>query len=171
MSGTGSKLPVAPCRGLKPEARFGRGAFTLVEMVCVMVIITLSAAIATPRFANFLAHQRVEAAARRVAADLAYAQRHAKFTSDSQTVRFNKPADMYTLIGLPHPDFPGQPHHTKLGSEPYEATIKTLNVGGDADLIFDGFGKPDSAATITLAVGKYEKTVIVDGNTGEATVP
>ena len=58
-----------------------KNAFTLLEVALVLTIIGILSAIAVPRYANFVAGQRADATARRITTDLAFAQRHARVTS------------------------------------------------------------------------------------------
>jgi prepilin-type N-terminal cleavage/methylation domain-containing protein len=115
-----------------------RPGFTLVEVIFVMVLLAIVSAMAIPRYANFLAHHRAEAAANRIATDLALAQRQAKFSSTARTVTFNVAAESYTLVGIAHPDHPSQPYVVALSDEPYAAAIVSADFGGDSTVIFNG---------------------------------
>ena len=148
-----------------------RPAFTLVELVIVTVILGIVAGIAVPRYANFLAHQHVEAAARRIVVDLSLAQRRARFGSTAQTVTFDVVGDGYTLVGMQDPDHPSQPYTIALSREPYQAAIISADFGGDAQIIFDGWGAPDSGGSVVVQVGSHQKTIDVDPDTGQASVP
>lgn len=145
--------------------RDGR-AFTLVELLCVMVILALMAGMATPRFAGFLAIERAEAAARRITADLALAQRRAAYTSTGITVTFNVASNTYQVGGMDHPDHPGQPYLVALGEDPYGATLLSASLGGDAGITFNGYGDPDSSGTIVIQVGSRTKTITIDPEAG-----
>lgn len=147
-------------------------AFTMLELAVVITILGTLALIAVPRYANFLAEQRVDAAARRLAADLAYAQRSARMSSRNQTVRFNVSGDSYTLEDLPDPDHAGADYGVVLRKEPYGAAITSVSLGGDTDVIFDGYGIPVSGGggTIQLRVGNTARTVSIDAQTGQTEI-
>lgn len=145
-----------------------RGGFSLAELACIVVIIGILAAIAAPRLSNSLALQRVEAAARRIVVDLAFAQRHAKSSNASQTLRFDPAANVYSFVGMPHPDHPAREYGVALQEEPYRATLVSANFGGDTDIIFDVFGVPDSGGSVVIRVGNHLRTVTVDAVTGRA---
>lgn len=143
--------------------------FSLAEVVCVVVIIGTLAAIAAPRFSNSLALQHVEAAARRLVVDLTLAQRQAKSSNASQTVRFDPAAGKYSLVGMPHPDHPAREYGVSLQEEPYSATLVSADFDGDQEIIFDVFGVPDSGGSVVIRAGNHVRTIVVDADTGKAT--
>lgn len=143
-------------------------AFSLTELAVVLVITGILAGIALPRYADAVATRRLDAAARRLVVDLSLARSRAKTSSTSQTVAFDVSADKYELVGMDHPDRAGQPYRVQLSDEPYQAKIVSVQFGGDAEIVFDGFGMPDTKGTIVIQVGGYQKTVIVDPLTGQA---
>lgn len=137
----------------------------------VVFIIGVVSAIALPRYAGFVAQQRAEATARRIIADLTYARHHARLASTAQAVDFAEGDDSYyDLVGMIDPDHPGQPYRVDLKKEPYSAVIYSVTLGDDSQVIFDGYGNPDSGGTIAIRVGDYLKTVAVDPDTGRASM-
>ncbi len=154
-------------RGLKPAAQLcRRSAFTAVEFIVVLAIVAIFATIAVPRFANSLAQRRVEGAVRRITSDLAFARRRAKLTSTSLTVTFDLGVDAYELEGMQHPDHPGRGYVVSLSDTGYGATIVSADLGDDAEIVFDGYGMPDSGGTIVISVGNFQETITVDGTSG-----
>ncbi len=153
----------------KPEnkERTVRRGFTIAEAIMVLVILGTIGMIALPRYAGFAANQNLEAAARKVTADLLLAQRQARRTSASQTVTFSVLQNKYQLVGMNHPDHPSQPFEITLGDEPYRARILSASFGSSTQITYDGFGKPNFGGQIVIAVGAYQKTVSVDGGTGK----
>lgn len=145
-----------------PESNKGR-AFSLVEAVFVTAIIGIISAIALPRYAGFVATQQTEAAARRVLADLTYAQRQARLTSSPKRVVFYAGTGNYELPDMASIERKGKTYSVDLTSDPYRATILTANFGGDGAVIFDGYGSPDTSGSVIISVGKYRQTVTVDG--------
>ena len=137
----------------------------------VFVVMATLVSMAAPRLSNSIALQRVEAAARRIVVDHALAQRQARSSNASQTVLFKPGTHEYSLVGMPHPDHPGLEYKVLLAEEPYGASIVSANFGGDADIIFDVFGVPDSGGSVVIQVGNHVRTVTVDAITGRATTP
>ena len=147
-----------------------RRAFTYVELISVVFIIGILSAIVAPRFFESLSYHRAEAAARRIKTDLDLARRRARTTSASQTVTFLPNADSYSLNGVDHMDHVGLAYEVDISAVPYEASIVSADFGGDAVLVFDGYGVPDSAGQVVVQAGETKRTVSVDAETGRATI-
>ena len=143
--------------------------FSLLELVMVLSIVVILAAVAAPRFASANARYRADFAARRVAADLSLAQTHARSTGTSVTVRFGVDQNRYTLVGVEALDGSGD-YSVNLDQSPYLATLASAEFGDDGDLIFNGWGKTDSAGTLTLTVGHETRTLDVNSPSGEVTI-
>jgi prepilin-type N-terminal cleavage/methylation domain-containing protein len=156
-------------RPIRLAAASPRG-FSLVEVVLVLVITACLAGIVLPRFGNAAAKQRADAAAKRIARDLSLAQNRAITSSASQTVTFNVGASSYTLAGMAAPDHSSQTYQVFLGQEPYNVTMVSANFGGNAVLIFNGYGAPDSDGSIVIRAAGFQKTIALDPDTGQASV-
>ena len=144
--------------------------FTLIDLIMAIVVIAIVAAIATPRYANALTRYRAEAAARRVVADLALARQTAKSTSSSRTVQFDAADDSYLIPNVRELDTAGTMYRVQMQDPPYQANIDSVDLGGDAQITFDGFGIPDSGGFVVVQAGDYQYTVVVDPQTGAAEV-
>ena len=156
-----------------PTGRIGRAAtaFSLIELVVVLVVVGVVAAIAVPRYSGALIRYRVDAAANRVAADLELARAEASKTSRNCTIRFYTAGDWYRLEGVA--DFmrgTGADYDIYLDQEPYVAQIVSADFGGDDVVIFDGYGLPDSGGSVVVGAGFTQKTIVLDGQTGKATI-
>lgn len=141
--------------------RFLRG-FSLVELVLVIAIIGVLSAIALPRFSGTMARNRLQSAAQRVAADLNLAQRQARLSSGRRKVVFLPTTNAYRVPGVAHPFHPTLTYEVQLDEEPYGVQIAAVDFDGDAEVIFNGFGEPDSGGTVVLASGGYQMTVVLN---------
>lgn len=150
------------------RSRIAYGAFTLIELATVAIVLSVIAAIAVPRFGNLIANQRLEAAGRRIQADLALAQRDARLSGTSRTVSFNATGDRYKLWGIADLNDPNKPYVVLLNQEPYGVDLVSASFGGDLDIVFDAYGLPDSGGSIVVQVGELQKTINVEGGLGRA---
>ncbi len=146
----------------------GCAAFSLIELIVVVVVTAILAAIAVPRFGNSISIHRADTAAKRITADLALAQRRGKMTSAAQRVVFTPASGTYELIGLAGMDHSTQAYVVSLAGPPYEAVIVSANFGGDSEVIFDGYGTPDSGGTVVIRVGDFLRQIDLDADTGKA---
>ena len=153
---------------LNPDKARSAG-FTLVELVIVVMIIGSMAAVAVPRYADALSHYRAEATAKRIQLDLKLVRRQARLASQSRTIQFDIGLHSYTLLQVDHLDSPDQDYQVDLGAAPYASTIVSADFGGDAELVFDGYGIPDSGGTIVVEAGQHQQTISIDAASGEPT--
>jgi len=147
-----------------------RSGFSLLELVLVLAIMATLAAIAVPRYQASLARYRADLAARRIVADLAFARSAAKASSSSRRVKFFVNSDLYRLFELQPLDGVGDNYDVALFEKPYEADIISANFGADDQIIFDGWGIPDTGGAVVLTVGPEQRTVTVDAESGKAKV-
>lgn len=141
-------------------------SFTLVDLIMSLVVIVIVAAIAAPRYYNSLARYRVEAAARRVAADFALTQRMARNTSASKTIIFDSASNRYQISTLTDLDNSADPYIVYLQDPPYQAELGLIDLGGDWKVIFDGFGIPDSGGFVDVQMHDLRFRVVLDPITG-----
>ena len=146
------------------------GGLSLAEVITVTAIIGILAAVAIPRFAGAMANHRLEMAATRIVADLSLVQRQARTTSTSQKIEFDLLEGLYYLPTAKDIDHPGSVYVIKLSEEPYQATLLSADFGGDPEIIFDGYGIPDSDGSVVIQVAGQQRMITVDAETGRATV-
>jgi prepilin-type N-terminal cleavage/methylation domain-containing protein len=146
------------------------GGFSLFEMVIVMAIMAIMAAVATPRYGKAIARYRSEMAARKVVADLTFARKRARILSTSQAVNCDVENEEYQLPGVTDMKTAASDYSVALSSSPYYARIVSTDFGGDADVTFDGYGVPDSGGTVVITVGDYSKTILLDPDSGQAEI-
>jgi type II secretion system protein H len=149
-------------------ARRPSRAFTLVEMVIVVLLIGILTASAAPRMAGAIRTSRLEAACRRIKADLAWARQSAINKSTAQSVTFTPASGTYAIATAADLDRPAAAYSVRLSSSPYSCTIVSATLGADSNVIFDRFGTPDSGGAIVVGAGSSTKTVTLDANTGLA---
>ncbi len=82
--------------------------------------------------------------------------------------RHTEPDGMASQHGILHPhlDHPNQEYRVQLDQDCHGAAWVSVDVGGDQDLIFNMYGVPDSAATLTIRVGNHTRTITVAAETG-----
>lgn len=138
-------------------------AFTLVELIAVMVLMAILAAVAVPSFASASAVPK-SAAARLLAADMAYARQRAAATGERLWVRVDTGADTWSLL-RDNPTAPGAEDAIAierigrsgawivtpqdLGLE--DVDITRASFGGAATLGFDWLGRPLASDGAPLA--------------------
>ena len=149
-----------------------RKAFTLVELVIVLLIIGIIAAAVAPRFAASLCYHRAESAAKRIKADLALARKYARSTSTNQTVSFVVASDRYSLAGVPDLNHGSQIYEVDLSDALCNVSIVSaaFDAAADSDVEFNGYGVPDNGGTIVIESGNCQRTIVVDSETGNASI-
>jgi hypothetical protein len=111
----------------------------------------------------------VEAAARRVKADLELARHTARLTSAAQSLTF--PGSSYSMsAAVKGLDDPNDTYVVELTAAPYELGSVTANFNSTQTVSFDGYGAPSSGGTVVLSCQGHQCTVTLNGTTGDVTI-
>ncbi|MGD9634124.1 MAG: GspH/FimT family pseudopilin [Pirellulales bacterium] len=146
--------------------RAGLAGFTIMELVVVLLVMGIVAAIATPSFYVSLQYHELETAARRVVLDLEQARHTAQVKSQTQTLTFTSATTYSLSAGVASLKSKGETYQVKLASTPYELDGVTLNLGGATAISFDGYGSTTTSGTIVLARGDRTRTLTLNGPSG-----
>ena len=144
--------------------------FSLFELVMVVAITAVLAGIAVPRYGSAIARYRITMAAQRIVADLAHARSRARTTSAHQTLTFTPDSDQYQIPGSPDLKLASADYTVNLAGRPYYANLVSAEFGEDSIVIFNGYGVPDSGGQVVVQVGDAQKTIVLDQNTGKASI-
>lgn len=150
------RLPAKRHCGLKP-------GFSLVELVIVLVLVSITAAIAAPRFSQATARQEVKAAADRLVADFNLARTRANAASQPVTITFDLEQSSYSFNASG-----GSAFTVALSESPYNVKISSADFKGASQVTFNAFGIPDNTGQVILSSSAGSRTVILM-QSGEAT--
>ncbi len=161
-------------------------AFTLIEMLCVILILAIAAVIVIPQI-NSRGDLKAAAASRAIMADFVYAQTRAIDRQTTEYITFNAAAQTYALQeGTPPATLTNpvtqSPYVQVFGGSGFtEVTLTSAAFDGKTTIAFDEIGAPYSYDSITgqaaLASGQikiasdgFTMTLNVQPYTGEITV-
>ena len=168
---------------LKNELKITKKAFTLIELIVVMVIIAIAAVLAVPMMSS-AADVQVRSAANMIAADLEYAKSMAISTQQNHWVVFDTANESYEVHDpcgvIDHPIKAGSNFVVDLQSDSRLSRVDIASADFDSQLsvTFDYLGSPYSGTTtnplnsgqISLQAGSFTMTVNVEPMTGYITV-
>ena len=190
LSISASPCPRVPASGAtRVPASFVRvrRAFTLIEILCVVVIVGLAAGIIIPQIAT-RDDLRCASAARQLMGDLLYAQSRSIALGKMHYVQFNKATGVYQVLDNMSPanvitnPLSQQAYTITVGTGPLaNVTINTASFDGNPTVAFDAMGVPYTwdatngpvaltAGSVVFKAGKNQKTVTVSPYSGQIKV-
>ena len=153
--------------------KWAAGGFSLMELIVVMVILAIAAAVVVPMFNT--TDLQAMSAARLVACDLQYAQNVAITTQQPVTVTFDAAGNSYSLSNasgaLIHPMNKGE-YSIDFGAQSGfgQLDLVSATFAGSSAVTFDELGAPDNAGSVTLQAGASVYGINVAAITGRVTV-
>ncbi|HXE54558.1 MAG TPA: type II secretion system protein [Tepidisphaeraceae bacterium] len=170
-----------------PASSSARRAFTLIEILCVVVIIGIASAIIVPQIST-RDDLRCAAAARALMADLLYAQNRSIALQKMHYVQFDTGTGTYQVLDslspanvITHP-VNGTPYTVTVGTGSMaRVSINSASFDNQVTLGFDAMGVPYSvdttgnvtamnAGSVVFKAGVCQMTVTVKPYSGEITV-
>ena len=160
-----------------------RNAFTFIELIVVMVILSIAAVLAIPMISS-AADVQVRSAANMIAADLDYAKSMAISTQQNYWVVFNPDNESYKVCNasedpIDHPLKPGSPFvvNFQIDSRLSKVDIVSAAFDSQSTVKFDYLGSPYNGSgtalnsgQITLQANTFSMTITVEPMTGYVTV-
>jgi len=145
-------------------------AFTLIELVVVIVLIGIVSAVTIPRFAASAVRYRVDSATHLFLADFGFVSSRAESTSQTRSITFSGLQDSYILVGERDPANPLKDRAVNLSRPPYEVDLLGAAFGGDSQLDISGYGLPLESGQVTFAAGLLARRVSLTAGSPTVTI-
>jgi len=141
--------------------------FTLIELVMILTLLAILAAVAIPRFSGYGAIKQGNAVLK-IASDIRYAQNRATTTQKRSKVSFTGPT-IYDIYSCATASQCPCASWTLFSSVDLNSDYPGVTISSSvADLEFNSLGRPDGAGTCTALAADATVTVYY---TGEANIP
>ena len=139
-------------------------AFTIIEMVIVLVIISLLASMAAVSFSNSTKNVQLQCAADRLIADLNLVRDQARRQQQDYELIFNVGTQSYSAEEVP--SHTGEEDiSVNLKKAPYYITTVTVPFA-ENKIIFNAQGNPQETGSVTLSNGSLAVNIAIDGRGG-----
>jgi prepilin-type N-terminal cleavage/methylation domain-containing protein len=152
-----------------------RGAFTLVEVLVVVVIVGIAAALVVPQLLS-PSHLTIQAAARAIVGDLLVAQNEAVGLQTTRKAFFDVQANAYRLADQAdatlNMNWRGGAYQTDFDLDGRFAGVRitAADFGGQSWVSFDELGSPSAGGSIDLAANGMNYRITIAPFTGRITV-
>ena len=87
-----------------------------------------------------------------------------------RVVTFDPGTDAYQVSGVRSLERASAPYAVSLSETPYYVDIVSADFQGQSSVAFDGYGVPNRGGQIVVKAGSFQKTIVLDQNTGNAKV-
>ncbi|MGB8227084.1 MAG: GspH/FimT family pseudopilin [Sedimentisphaerales bacterium] len=162
---------------MRKNGQYALPAFTLVEMIIVLVVIGIMAAVAVPLYTS-AAGVQLKTAADMVACDLEYAKSMAMSTGKKYFVVFDASTESYRIFKdsvagqpIPHPVHIGVNYIVSFAGDSRLNKVNIVNTTfGSNTVRFDYLGSPDNGGSVRLSAGGNILTVKVEPVTGYVSI-
>jgi prepilin-type N-terminal cleavage/methylation domain-containing protein len=169
---------------MKSTSRTTRAAYTLVEIIIVILVMAIAAAIVIPNIGS-AANNQALSAAQTLQSDLEVARSMAVTTQQPYSLVFSDDLQSYKVVAnyaggpylaaaaINHPVNSGQLFQVHLGSLNGMSGVTVANVsfGGTPQYVtFGSLGDPIAPGTVVIQSGATQFTVMVESLTGIITV-
>ena len=139
-----------------------RAAFTLIELVAVIVVLGVLAVAATMHTASISSTARLQWAARQVARDLSFARERAMSTGTTHWCRFDTTGQYYTIMAE-NPASPGYASATSITDPATQASFVTNLNRNDWNGITVATGGSFSSVNYTIGFNKLGRPLTTAG--------
>lgn len=159
---TNPDRPAGPCRRVGRAVRLSARAFSLIELLMVMIMMGVIGAMAVPRYQNSLAKYRVDSSANRLIAELERARETARAGSVTIKATVKTSDSTCSFTGVKSLDLKSGTTVIEFNKDPYSTKIRATTYAVGGALTLDAWGQVATAGTIDLVSGGEARRVHVE---------